>query len=251
MRIVGVQPGTVCHMSIGDTVYQEIRTDILFGAFRPGAKLKLEGLRQRYDVSINTLRESLARLSSDGLVLAEGQRGFRVVPVSLSDLRDITEMRQLLECHALRRAIERGDLEWEGRIVAAHHKLARVERIMVDDEAQYAAEWERHNREFHSALISACGSSWLLSFHRAMYDQSLRYRMLSIKTKPFPREQSAREHAEIASLVLKRDADAATALLASHITKGAELPIDEDDWLSVAIAGGSLRKRGGKAYVDS
>ena len=119
----------------------------------------------------------------------------------------------------MRRAIERGDLEWEGRIVAAHHKLARVERVMVDDEARHAAEWERHNREFHIALISACGSSWLLNFHRAMYDQSLRYRMLSIRTKPFPRDQSAREHAEIVDLVLKHEADAATAEPALHITK--------------------------------
>lgn len=237
-------------MSIGDTVYEEIRSDILFGAFQPGTKLKLEGLRQRYDVSINTLRESLARLSSDGLVLAEGQKGFRVVPVSLSDLRDITEMRQLLECHALRRAIERGDLEWEGRIVAAHHKLARVERVMVDDEARHAAEWERHNREFHIALISACGSSWLLNFHRAMYDQSLRYRMLSIRTKPFPREQSAREHAEIVGLVLNRDVEAATALLALHITKGAELPnIDEQDVPErpLAAVGGPPREQDSKA----
>lgn len=230
MKVVARPTRNGLPMSIGDTVYEEIRTDILFGAFRPGTKLKLEGLRQRYDVSINTLRESLARLSSDGLVLAEGQKGFRVVPVSLSDLRDITEMRQLLECHALRRAIERGDLEWEGRIVAAHHKLAHVERVMVDDEVRHAAEWERHNREFHNALISACGSSWLLNFHGAMYDQSLRYRMLSIKTKPFPREQSAREHAEIVDLVLKHDADAATAVLALHITKGAELPVDEQEF---------------------
>jgi GntR family transcriptional regulator, carbon starvation induced regulator len=171
------------------------------------------------------------------------------VPVSLSDLRDITEMRQLLECHALRRAIERGDLDWEGRIVAAHHKLARVERVMVDDEVRHAAEWERHNREFHNALISACGSSWLLNFHGAMYDQSLRYRMLSIKTKPFPREQSAREHAEIVDLVLKHDADAATALLALHITKGAELPVDEQtfpDW-PLVDAEGSPPGQDGKA----
>jgi DNA-binding GntR family transcriptional regulator len=109
---------------------------------------------------------------------------------------------------------------------------------MVEDEARHALEWERHNREFHIALISACGSTWLLSFHRAMYDQSLRYRMLSIKTKPFPRAQSAREHAGIVDLVLKRDADAATALLALHITKGAELPIEEQVFPEPPVVGG-------------
>jgi DNA-binding GntR family transcriptional regulator len=60
-------------------------------------------------------------------------------------------------------------------------------------------------------------------YWRAMYDLSLRYRMLSLKTKPFPRSQSAEEHREILDAALKRDGSTAVRVLAQHILKGAEL----------------------------
>ncbi len=63
--------------SIADAVYARIRTDILGGLLPPGMKLKPEALRGRYDVSINTLRETLARLAADGLVQAEGDHDER------------------------------------------------------------------------------------------------------------------------------------------------------------------------------
>ena len=111
--------------SVADIAYGRLRADILGGALPPGMKLKLEALRERYDVSINTLRETLSRLAADGLVEAEGQRGFTVMPASLADLIDITETRRLLECHAARLSVERADLEWELRLVAAYHKLSQ------------------------------------------------------------------------------------------------------------------------------
>ncbi len=209
--------------SIAESVYARLRVDILSGALAPGMKLKLDALRERYDVSVNTLRETLSRLAADGLVEAEGQRGFSVVAVSLSDLVDITEMRRLLECHAARLSLDHADLEWESRLVAAYHKLSKVEDRVEADPAAYAAPLERYNREFHAALISGCRSRWLLHFHGMMYDQSLRYRMLAFRVKDFPRDQSRREHREILDAALARDAEKLVAVLGAHITKGNEL----------------------------
>ena len=208
---------------VADMVYDRLRADILGGALQPGMKLKLEGLRGRYDVSINTLRETLSRLSADGLVEAEGQRGFTVMPASLADLIDITETRRLLECHAARRSVERADLEWESRVVAAYHKLSKAEELVARNADKHADQLEAYNREFHIALISGCNSRWLLHFHRMMYDQSLRYRMLAFRVKDFPRDQSRREHKQILEAALARDIDALVAVLGTHITKGSEL----------------------------
>ncbi|MGO7668283.1 GntR family transcriptional regulator, partial [Rhizobium ruizarguesonis] len=61
-----------------------MRADIIFGRLAPGQKLKLESLKEYYETSISTLREVLNRLSSEGLVVAEGQKGFEVSPVSVS-----------------------------------------------------------------------------------------------------------------------------------------------------------------------
>src|SRR5271169_7041251 len=89
------QPSTIT-----EAVYARLRTDILLGEWKPDDRLRLDRLRQRYAASVNTLREALSRLVSEGLVANEGQRGFTVVGASLADLQDITEMRSLLECHA-------------------------------------------------------------------------------------------------------------------------------------------------------
>ncbi len=208
--------------TLTETLRERLRQDIILGSLPPASKLKLEALSRSYNVSVNTMRETLSRLSADGLVVAEGQKGFAVLPVSVEDLREITEMRQLLECHGLRLSIANADLDWEARVIAAYHKLSRVETLVEEDPERHGREWERFNQEFHEALISNCRSRWLLLYRRAMYDHSLRYRMLSLKTKAFPRSQSANEHREILDAALRHDAEGAASLLARHITKGAE-----------------------------
>ncbi len=206
-----------------EAAYGRLRGEILAGTLGPGTRLKLDGLRDRYGASVNTLREALSRLLADGLVQSEGQRGFTVVPASLADLHDITEVRCLLECEAARRSLARADLEWEARLVGAYHKLSRVETIVDENRERWGGRLEDYNREFHAALISACGSRWLLHLFGTMYDQSLRYRMLSLQTAAFPREQSRREHRELLDAALARDAETVCRVLQVHITKGLEL----------------------------
>jgi GntR family transcriptional regulator, carbon starvation induced regulator len=209
--------------TLTETLHELLRHDIILGVLPPAAKLKLEKLSKTYDVSVNTMRETLSRLAADGLVVAEGQKGFAVLPVSIEDLREITEMRQLLECHALRRSIAAADLDWEGRVVGAYHKLSKIEELVEAEPETYGESWERANQEFHEALISNCRSRWLRLYLRAMYDHSRRYRMLSLKTKPFPRSQSADEHRSILDAAIKRDGERASRLLADHILKAAQL----------------------------
>ena len=208
--------------TLTETLRDRLRRDIILGCLPPASKLKLEALSRTYDVAVNTMRESLSRLSADGFVVAEGQKGFAVQPVSAEDLREITEMRRLLECHGLRLSIANADLDWEARVIAAYHKLSRAESLVEDSPVRHGAEWERFNQEFHEALISNCRSRWLLLYRRAMYDHSLRYRMLSLKTQAFPRSQSAKEHRDILDAALRRDAKTAARVLAQHIMTGAE-----------------------------
>ena len=147
--------------TLTEALHERLRHDIILGVLPPAAKLKLEKLSKAYDVSVNTLRETLSRLAADGLVVAEGQKGFAVLPVSIEDLREITEMRQLLECHALKRSIAAADLDWEARVVGAHHKLSKVEELVEAEPEIYGEPWERANQEFHEALVSNCRSRWL------------------------------------------------------------------------------------------
>lgn len=202
------------HDSVGEKVYRRIRSDIIFGKLLPGQKLKLDRLREDYEASVSTLRELLARLSSEGLVVAEGQRGFEVSPISAENLREIAALRLLLETHALEQSFLAGDMDWEGRVVSAHHKLSLMEKRMLSGERADAELWKRYDWEFHHALISACGSVAFLETHAPIYDKYLRYQMVA---GVFRGEIAAREHQQLLDCALRRDARTARNVLAVHI----------------------------------
>ena len=165
--------------TVGEKTYQRIRADIVCGHLPPGGRLTLDRMRDAYEASVGTLRENLNRLSAEGLIVADGSRGFQVTPVTAANLREVAAMRCLLESHALRESFEAGDMEWEGRVVAAHHKLASMERRMKAGERSQAQVWKQYDREFHRALISSCGSQVLMETHATIYDRYLRYQMVA------------------------------------------------------------------------
>ena len=145
--------------TVGSNTYDTIKKDIIFGDLQPGAKLKLEALKKRYEASVSTLRETLNRLASEGFVVAAEQRGFFVAPISKDDLMEIADMRVLLESSALKASIEQGDTEWEAEVVAAYHKLKMMEERMQSGDHSEKEVWKRYDWEFHQALISACESN--------------------------------------------------------------------------------------------
>lgn len=204
-------------VTIGSATYQRIKRDIIFGALEPGSKLKLDALRERYSASLSTLRETLNRLASEGFVAAEEQRGFFVTSVSREDLTEIAQLRILLECHALERSIRNGDTDWEGNLVAAHHKLHLVEKRMLAGEVGQKEAWKRYDWEFHLAMIQACGSSNLLALHSILFDKYLRYQMLMLTNRG---EAAVNEHREMFEAAIAREIDLATRWLRTHIEKG-------------------------------
>ena len=203
--------------TVGATVYQRVKADVIRGALAPGAKLKLDALKDRYVASASTLREVLSRLASEGFVEAPLQRGFRVAAVSARDLTEVAEMRILLESHALRRSIQAGDDDWEAAVVAAHHKLARMEARRASGETADVDGWKRCDWEFHLALIRACDQATLLDLHRTLYDKYLRYQMLVLTDRG---SEAAEEHRAMFEAALARDADAAAAHLDRHVRRG-------------------------------
>ena len=200
--------------TVGEKTYRQIRGDIIFGRLKPGEKLKLDRLKAGYGASVSTLRELLSRLSSEGLIVAEGLRGFEVTPVSASNMQELANMRQLLECHALAQSFENGDMEWEGRVVSAHHKLSLMEKRMLSKDRGDPELWKRYDFEFHHALISACGSKALLDTHSMIYDKYLRYLMIAVV---FRGKIAADEHRQLLSCALERDTKTAQRILVTHI----------------------------------
>jgi DNA-binding GntR family transcriptional regulator len=198
----------------GEAAYRRLRSDVITGRLAPGRKLGLEGLRQIYGVGVSTLREALTRLASEGLVVAEGQRGFSVAPASPEDFAEVADLRLLLERHAVRDSFAAGDLDWEGRVVGAHHKLAVLERQLLDGSAADLVLWKRYDLEFHQALIGACGSAVLLETYAAAYDRYLRYQMVAVVFRGLV---AAEQHAALLECALTRDAERACRVLEAHV----------------------------------
>lgn len=204
---------------VGASTYQRIKRDIIFGDLAPSTKLKLDGLKERYSASMSTLRETLNRLASEGLVVALDQRGFFVTDVSRDDLIEIANLRMLLECHALRLSVAKGDADWEGNLVAAHHKLHLLEVRLLAGDASGKEDWKRYDWEFHLALIEACGSNNLLSLHAVLFDKYLRYQMLVLTNRG---QEAVDEHRDMLQAALDRDAGRAAETLQLHIERGLE-----------------------------
>jgi DNA-binding GntR family transcriptional regulator len=203
-----------CGATVGDTAYRRIRSDIVLGRLTPGRRLPLERMKETYGASVSTLRELFSRLATEGLLIAEGSRGFQVSAVSTTNLREVAAMRKLLECHGIKESFQRGDLEWEGRVVAAHHKLATMERRMAAKEPSPAETWRQYDWAFHLALISACGSDLLLETYESICDKYLRYQMIAAI---FRGQVAADEHLVLLESALARDWQRAQQTLARHV----------------------------------
>ncbi len=199
---------------VGESLYRRVRADILHGRLAPGQKLTLERMRSAYGSGVGTLREIFNGLASEGLITAEGARGFEVAGISPDNLREVAAMRQLLECDALRGSFEAGDVEWEGRVVAAHHKLASFEKRVAAGDHTDEEVLRRYDWEFHNALISACGSRLLIDMHASIYDKYLRYLMLAAVFRGAP---VVEEHQHLLGFALARDWRAAQAVTITHI----------------------------------
>ncbi len=202
--------------TIAESIYQRIRQDILWMRLAPGAPLRSDELRARYDVGISPLREALTRLSAERLVTSAGQRGFRVAPLTVYDVEDTVATRIVIEREALSRSIRNGDIGWETGVVAAFHALSR--NPIPDETPQSTQMWAAHHRQFHMALLSACGSRWLVELAGLLFDQAERHRLLRGKFAPRDKlkRDTLREHRRIYDAALARDVDAAVKAMVKH-----------------------------------
>ncbi|MDN2658851.1 GntR family transcriptional regulator [Neptunomonas phycophila] len=211
---------------VGQAVYEKLRNDIVTGHLKPEQKLKLNQLKETYNVSVNTLRETLMRLVAEGFVSFEDQKGFRVIPVSIADLEELIELRGTLEMLGLEKSFERRDtlIDWKSRLISAHFRLSCAEKLMMEDEAQHVTAWEKADRDFHTAIVSNCGSKQLIRYHASVIELYMRYQVLALSQRPFRGKEVMAEHQELVQRLLDDDIEGAKSLLSLHISRGSQTP---------------------------
>ena len=203
-------------------VYEQLRADIAQGVLEPGSKLRVGATCERYGVGASPLREALNRLSAEGLVSRNDQRGFSVADLNWQDLPILTRNRMQLESLALAESIERRDAAWEDQLALLVHRLSRTPRSLATDHYLPTPEWEALHRTFHRSLLARCPSRWLRAFCDSLADEAYRFRQLAAN-KVFSSRNEHAEHVSIFDAATHGHTEEAIRLLSEHYARTADV----------------------------
>ena len=210
-------------------IYQDLRQRLTSGEFAHGAKLRADTLRDGYKCSASKVREVLLRLSAEGLVELQDQRGFRVPELSKRLQHELTLMRIMLEAEGTRLSIQNGGVDWEARLAAAHHKLLHIEmRISSSSNARIHFDlWLKAEQEFHETLISACDSDVLKRLHKVIYAQFRQQLVTSDRNFGFGPDNIA-QHQAIFDAAIEADPRKVHERLHDHLMRNLMHPVQVD-----------------------
>jgi GntR family transcriptional regulator, carbon starvation induced regulator len=197
--------------TLATKIYQRLRRDLLEGRIAPGEKLKVHNLAAQCGAGASPVREALAGLAAEGLVLRVDQRGFRAAELTAAEFDDLLRARCWTEEVALRESIAAGGAAWEEGLVVTSWRLSQTQRRSPLDHA-----WEAVHAAFHQALLAACPSKTLLSFTGSLRERAARYRLMAGTAGSYPERDIAAEHKAIAEAALARRSANACRLLLDH-----------------------------------
>jgi GntR family transcriptional regulator, carbon starvation induced regulator len=209
--------------TLASAAYRAIKEDIIGGVLVPREWLRIDALRERYGAGASPIREALNRLSAEGLVLQQDQRGFVVADLDQADLAEVIFTRCALNEIMLPAALSKGDVTWEERVVLAHYHLAKTPPFRSDGRPN--PDYLARHREFHMAMLAACGSRWLLDVSAKLFDWTQRYQNLAMRHDLVATRDVAREHDELVEAILARDARRAIDLLNAHVRETGRLAV--------------------------
>ncbi|TKI04684.1 GntR family transcriptional regulator [Martelella alba] len=202
--------------SLNETIYSRLRELILTGQLMPGHKLKITELAQRFGVSLNVVREALNRLTGEFLVDIAPQQGFSVRGLNGAELIDLTEQRITLESIALRKSIATQDVEWQARVVAAHHRLVHTPQTLPEAPDRLNPEWHSRHEDFNFVMMENCGSNWLFLMVKQLAEAFAIYQRVLLPATIGTGESSS-EHNDLLHAILNGHSDKAVQILSSHL----------------------------------
>ncbi len=204
--------------TLADVALAELKQDIITGALPPGSPVRLQEQVERLQMSSVPIREALRYLERSGLVDRTPHRGTHVAEMSAQDLEETYRIRQELEAMAVAEAA--------GRIDAA--ACEEIERLVEDYAALAEPDPEQalqvHSR-LHMTIYEASGSKWLMRLIPMLWDNSERYRRLSLPVRGTVSDRVA-EHRRIVELCRLGDAEAAAQALREHLSHTFEAAIE-------------------------
>jgi len=195
-------------------VYKQLRRALIMGHHRPGERLNVEELCQKYGSGLSPVRDALQMLGQEGLVEIKPRSGYFVATVTLKELRDLLEVREILEVAAVERAASR----------ISERMLAELDQVHAgytgDDDESYD-RYTDENRNFHHLLGEASGNAELAEMLGRLHDRLARFMVLRHAGKTQPET-----HARILAGLRARDAVAARQAMLDEINESRQEILD-------------------------
>lgn len=162
--------------NLTDTIYETLRKDILESTLKPGEKLSEVQLAKRFNVSRAPIRDAIAKLQQEKLVLVKPQVGTMIMPVSLTKAMDIIQIRLLLEPYAA--GIAAPQISPEDRELLRHHfeKLAQIKKAGEEKKQQLFET----DKLLHNIIWERCGNPEIKNIINSYRDEMQRIRRSTV-----------------------------------------------------------------------
>jgi DNA-binding GntR family transcriptional regulator len=219
---VALQPAT---SGLAEHVYLLLKAEVINDQFAAGERIVIESVALRLGVSPTPVREALARLAGEQLVAFRAYVGYSALPpLSVTELRDLFEAREVIECAGAIRACERStaaDLdrlrEIDARIRAGHYGKDRYSEFV---------SFVNDNQRFHEALLDGARNPELRRALDALNYEARIARRTRGRGVP-DLGLICDEHAAIIAALAARDADALVAAVANHARESHQRLVDD------------------------
>ena len=195
-------------------IYHEVRRSIIMGEFKTGARLNVEEIAEHYQISVTPVRDALQMLNQEGLVTIKPRAGYFVTRITLKELRDMFELRNILELVAIERSIDKIDPE---QIL----QLRNVHAGYTGDDDESYDRYTDENRCFHYLLAEASGNQELANLIGHLMDRLARFMVLRHAGKT-----TEESHSKIIDALEKHDLEAARKALVDDIEGTRQAALD-------------------------
>ncbi len=194
--------------AVKDDIYQTVRNDIITGRKKPGERLSIDQLKEEFGTSVTPVRDALQMLSQEEFITIKPRSGYYVTVVTLKQLTDMLDFRQVLELAALERAVERITDE---EIAALEH----VHAGFTDDKDETYSRYTEENKRFHCLIAQASGNQELAHQVDRIHDRLARY-MLVVRPAKYMDEM----HGQLIEKLKARDSNGAKKSLLKELING-------------------------------
>lgn len=208
------------HTTTADRVFASLRESIVTGDFPAGSLHSIYRLADLLQVSRTPVREAVLRLADLGLVTIERNRGVRIRGVTIADVREVFQLRLMIEVPAAAYAAAHADAATVTQISSTLEQMRRYAEL--DDEPEFTA----HDRLLHQAIGAALGNG-RLQVEVATLRDSIQARGASTIRRSRGMSELAAEHAPIVEAIATGDPAAAAAHMEQHLVNTATLLMEQ------------------------